>query len=196
MTPTNHDWHTSFRIANQTIRVCAPQSTYAEDIHAFTKRYTPSSAPHDIAFDALSNGKQQYLILNEQYELWHGESAPETVAAFEIQLYTQVIQQIFPEFLSLHAGCVAQHHEAWMFAGISGAGKSSMTTAALLSGAGYMTDEFSLLDTQGRIHPMPRPMQWDEPEHPAFPHQTMLEDGIFERYFFFFSNYSGQATRL
>ncbi len=196
MNPAHHDGYVAFRIANQNIVVRAPKAWYAKDIEAFTKLYERSSAPHDLSFDFLSNGNKQYLILNEQEELWHGESAPETVAAFEIQLYTQVIQNIFPDFLSLHAGCVTTQGEAWMFAGISGAGKSSLTTAALLSGADYMTDEFSLLDTQGNIHPMPRPMQWDEPEHPAFPHHTMLERGRFERYFFTFPDYSGQAKQL
>jgi len=136
------------------------------------------------------------LVLNGTQKIWQGNSAPETVAAFEIQLYTQVIQRIYPHFLSLHAGCIAYEGEAWMFAGQSGAGKSSITTAALLHGCQYMTDEFSLLTEHGHISPMPRPMQWDEIEHPAFPHHLMLKSGCFDRKFFVFPDFQGLDTQL
>lgn len=196
MTPSSKDWQTSFSIANQTISITASDAMYAKDIDAFVRLYKPCQAPATIAFDFLSNGEKQYLILDEQYELWQGHHASETVAAFEIQLYTQVIQRMYPHYLSLHAGCIACEGEAWMFAGQSGAGKSSITTAALLHGCQYMTDEFSLLTKHGHISPMPRPMQWDEPEHPAFSHSMMLKRGVFEREFFVFPDYQGIDTQL
>ncbi|MDQ6974649.1 MAG: hypothetical protein Q9M10_07160, partial [Mariprofundaceae bacterium] len=196
MTAPLTDWHTCFSIANQTIAVTADHALYANDVTAFVRLYAPCQKSPDIAFDFLSNGEQQYLILDGQYELWQGRNAPETVAAFEIQLYTQVIQRIYPHYLSLHAGCIAYNGEAWMFAGQSGAGKSSLTTAALLHGCQYMTDEFSLLTNHGHISPMPRPMQWDEPEHPAFSHSLMLKKGAFEREFFVFPDHQGIDTQL
>jgi len=196
MIPAHQDWQHHFRIANQTIHITAKENIYAKLIEPFVRLYEPSQAPTNIDFDFLSNGEQQYLILDGQSELWQGKNAPETVAAFEIQLYTQVIQRIYPKFLSLHAGCIGKDGEAWMFAGQSGAGKSSITTAALLNGCDYMTDEFSLLAEHGNISSMPRPMQWDEPVHPAFPHKMMLESGCFERSFFEFPDFQGVNTQL
>jgi len=196
MMPSSKDWLRHFRIANQNISITAHHHTYAAYIEPFVRLYETVQNATDISFDFLSNGQQQYLILNGQHELWQGNSAPETVAAFEIQLYTQIIQHIYPQFLSLHAGCIGKEGEAWMFAGQSGAGKSSMTTAALLNDCQYMTDEFSLLTENGTISPMPRPMQWDEPKHPAFPHQMMLESGCFERAFFVFPDFQGMDTQL
>ncbi|MDQ6994053.1 MAG: hypothetical protein Q9M18_00475 [Mariprofundaceae bacterium] len=196
MMPSINDWQARFSIANQTIAITANDALYAKDIAAFVRLYAPCQKSADISFDFLSNGEKQYLILDGQYELWQGSNAPETVAAFEIQLYTQVIQRIYPHYLSLHAGCISTGDEAWMFAGQSGAGKSSITTAALLNGCQYMTDEFSLLDEHGFISAMPRPMQWDEPEHPAFSHRMMLESTSFERELFVFPDYQGLDTQL
>ena len=191
------DWQRSFSIADQSICLAGNSQKYLAEIEKFIRLYAVATPNHaGIAFDFLSNGDEQYLLLDGQEELWHCRNGQEMVAAFEIQLYTQVIQRIYPKFLSIHAGSVACDGEAWMFAGESGAGKSSVTTAGLLSGCRYMTDEFSLLDEQGEIHPMPRPMQWDEPEHPAFPHTMMLEGGCFEREFFIFPDYQGVRTRL
>ena len=191
------DWQGSFSIANQRIEVAGNSQRYVVDVEKFISMYAPSKPLLEpLCFDFLSNGEQQYLIVDGQQELWHGQDAQEIVAAFEIQLYTQVLQRIFPHYLSLHAGCVSQGDETWLFAGQSGAGKSSVTTAALLAGWHYLTDEFSLLDAQGKIHPMPRPMQWDTPEHPAFPHTMMLQSGKFEREFFTFLDYQQQEVCL
>ncbi|MDQ6954994.1 MAG: hypothetical protein Q9M20_06080 [Mariprofundaceae bacterium] len=197
MTPCQEDWLYAFSIANQSVFITANSQIYRSDIEKFVRLYAAAKDGNErIEFDFLSNGQQQYLILNGQQELWQCDDAQEIVAAFEIQLYTQIIQNIYPKFLSLHAGCVAYGDEAWMFAGQSGAGKSSLTTAALLSGCRYMTDEFSLLNEHGKISPMPRPMQWDDIEHPAFDHEMMLKSGVFERAFFTFLDYQGEKVRL
>jgi len=199
MTSQIKGWQHHFRIANQNIAIHAPDAAYSNDMQSFVGIYATYDARHtpaDITFDVLSNGDKQYLILNGEQELWQGSNVAETIAAFEIQLYTQVIQRIYPQFLSLHAGCIERDGEAWMFAGQSGAGKSSITTAALLHGCKYLTDEFSLLTEHGTISPMPRPMQWDEVEHPAFPHAMMLNSGCFERRFFDFPDFEGVQRQL
>jgi len=191
------DWQSHFSIANQWITLSGNSLDNHADLHQFIALYARhNDHKSNLTFDILSNGDHHYLILDGIHELWHAQDAREITAAFEIQLYTQVIQRIFPEFLSLHAGCVAMGDEAWMFAGHSGAGKSSITTTGLLNGCRYMTDEFSLLDKQGHIAPMPRPMQWDTLIHPAFSHEDMLNSGKFTRTFFTFPDHQGTEQTL
>lgn len=197
MSSQYHDWQCRFQIANQSVCVSGNSLACLSDIKKFIPMYAPCEGKDsDLAFDILSNAQEHYLLLDGQQELWHCRNAQETVAAFEIQLYQQVIQRTFPDYLSLHAGCISIQQQAWMFAGQSGAGKSSITTAALLQGCKYMTDEFSLLAEGGAIAPMPRPMQWDTPVHPAFSHDGMLASGKFTREFFTFPDYQGRDKTL
>ncbi len=110
--------------------------------------------------------------------LWEGRDAGETVAAFEFQFYNRTVQALFPPLLSLHAATVEAGGRALAFAGESGAGKSSLCTAALLDGARYLSDEFTLLGEEGEIHPFPRPLQWDGGDHPVFTTGDMAAAGF------------------
>jgi len=118
-----------------------------------------------------------HLIANGKV-LWQGYDAEASAAGFEVQFYNYVLAAIAPEVISIHAACVERDHTAIMLAGISGAGKSSSCTAALLDGASYLSDEFSLLNQQGEMQPFPRPLQWGKQRHPAFRHATLQQAGF------------------
>ena len=60
--------------------------------------------------------------------------------------------------LFVHAGVVAWQGRAILIPGRSRAGKSTLVHALLRAGADYYSDEFALLDTDGRVHPYPLPL--------------------------------------
>src|SRR5438270_3994815 len=58
--------------------------------------------------------------------------------------------------LFVHAGAVAWKGQAIIIPGESHSGKTTLVQALLEAGATYYSDEFSVLDSDGRVHPFPR----------------------------------------
>ncbi|HXH71812.1 MAG TPA: hypothetical protein VNI58_03245 [Mariprofundaceae bacterium] len=143
-----------------------------------------------LVFRIDRDGDGMILSINGN-ELWHGFDAAETTAGFEVYFYLHTLDALQPACLSLHAATVGVGQHAVCLAGISGAGKSSLCTAALLDGAVYLSDEFSLLDRRGYIAPFPRPLQWGKQRHPAFTHAAMQAAG-FAKFRFYFNDYRGK----
>lgn len=63
-----------------------------------------------------------------------------------------------PDRLFLHAAAVAWQGRAIVIPGHSHAGKSTLTAALLRAGAGYLSDEYAVLDAEGLVHPFARPL--------------------------------------
>jgi hypothetical protein len=59
----------------------------------------------------------------------------------------------------VHAGVVGWNGRAIVIPGRSHSGKSSLVTALVKAGATYYSDEFAVLDGQGRVHPYPVPLR-------------------------------------
>jgi hypothetical protein len=142
-----------------------------------------------IEQDATGDGMT--LSVNDQ-PLWHGHDATETAAGFEVHFYLYALNALQPDCLSLHAATVGIDGQAVSLAGISGAGKSSLCTAAVLDGAAYLSDEFSLLSGDGHIVPFPRPLQWGKQRHPAFRHAELQQAGL-AKFLFRFPDYRGKT---
>jgi len=130
----------------------------------------------------------QHTFKSNGKVIWQGYSPEETAAGFEVYFYSEVLAAIEPELISIHAACITIDSSTVMLAGISGAGKSSTCTAALLDAANYLSDEFSLLDSHGNIHPFPRPLQWGKQCHPAFLHAELLASK-FSKFSFRFTDF-------
>ena len=60
--------------------------------------------------------------------------------------------------LFVHAGAVAWRGRGIVLPGRSGAGKSTLVKALVEAGAEYYSDEFAVLDVEGRLHPYPLPL--------------------------------------
>jgi hypothetical protein len=63
----------------------------------------------------------------------------------------------------IHAGVVAWRGSALVFPGTSFAGKTTLVAALVRAGATYYSDEYAVLDTNGWVHPYPRPLQMRQP---------------------------------
>jgi len=174
-------WKRRVLIAHIHIAIECEESACIQGISDLTALFSPGdpSAP-DMIFSIKPTASMIQLTLDDE-PLWQGEDVGEVVAAFEYEFYNRVVGALYPPFISLHASTIGVGKTCVTCAGISGAGKSSLCTEALLQGASYFSDEFTLLGESGDITPFPRPLQWGSGEHPAFPHSTMLDSGLFQQ---------------
>lgn len=60
------------------------------------------------------------------------------------------------EFLFVHAGVVGWRGRAILLPGRTHAGKSTLVAALVRAGASYYSDEYALVDAEGRLWPYPR----------------------------------------
>jgi hypothetical protein len=58
----------------------------------------------------------------------------------------------------VHAGVVGWRNQAIVIPGMSFSGKTTLVTKLVQAGAKYYSDEYAVLDEQGRVHPFPRPL--------------------------------------
>jgi hypothetical protein len=61
-------------------------------------------------------------------------------------------------YRAVHAGAVLIEERALLFPGSTHAGKSSLVAELLRRGASCFSDEYALIDSEGRIHSYPRPL--------------------------------------
>ncbi len=73
----------------------------------------------------------------------------------DLQLYVaeEARRRVF-----VHAGVVAWDGQAIVIPGRSHSGKTTLVTEFVRAGAVYYSDEYAVLDQQGRVHPYPRPL--------------------------------------
>lgn len=77
------------------------------------------------------------------------------------------LRAAFAEFsrkkLFVHAGVVGWNGKAIVFPGKSQAGKSTLIAELVKAGATYFSDEYAVLDEQGRVHPFAKPLSLRDP---------------------------------
>ncbi len=91
---------------------------------------------------------------------------------------TRVLDDFIIERLTtlraVHAGAVLWGERALLLPGSTHAGKSSLVAEFLRQGATYFSDEYALIDSEGRVHPYPRPLllrNGSPNQFPALPEQ-------------------------
>jgi hypothetical protein len=62
------------------------------------------------------------------------------------------------DFAVVHSGVVAHGGRAILLPGPTSTGKSTLVAELVRRGAAYCSDEYALLDAEGRVHPYPRPL--------------------------------------
>ena len=63
-----------------------------------------------------------------------------------------------PEGIFVHAGVVGHLGRALVIPGVSFAGKTTLVRELVRAGAIYYSDEFAVIDVEGRIHPYAKPL--------------------------------------
>ena len=90
----------------------------------------------------------------------------EDLDALESAVCAEIAAQA-PDYVFVHAGVVARHGQAIVLPGATMAGKSTIVAALVAAGAEYYSDEYAVLDQEGRVHPYARPLAlrtWPEME--------------------------------
>jgi hypothetical protein len=82
--------------------------------------------------------------------------AGELLDAFESHLNHLVAEGA--SHLFFHAGVVGWNGRAILLPGKTLAGKTTLVAALMRAGAQYYSDEFAVIDRQGRVHPYPKPL--------------------------------------
>ncbi|OIQ00985.1 MAG: hypothetical protein AUK35_00935 [Zetaproteobacteria bacterium CG2_30_46_52] len=193
-------WLQQCRIANIVVQVGSDSAACQQDMGKFLCLYEVVSGEiPQLKFEVLlSDDVYRFVAVDadgEQELLWQSDDEREISAALEIHFYRKTIEYLDKDMASIHAALLHVNGKACMFAGVSGAGKSSICTAGLLAGADYFSDEFALLAKDGWVYPFPRPMQWEFTEHPAFERQTIIDSGLISADYFDFPDAQGVETR-
>jgi hypothetical protein len=84
-----------------------------------------------------------------------GRVGAAALQAFESALALHVAAEA-QALLFVHAGVVGWRGRAILLPGRTHAGKSTLTAALVRAGATYYSDEYALVDAEGRVHPYPR----------------------------------------
>jgi hypothetical protein len=110
---------------------------------------------------ARANLRRFHVLFGNSQKIARTEHRNEVVEAFEsdLALYCALMarRRVF-----VHAGVIGWKNRAILIPGRSFSGKSTLVKAFLQAGATYYSDEFAVLDPQGRVHPFARPLSLRE----------------------------------
>ena len=97
------------------------------------------------------------LLYSDAARLLRTYDLEEALAQLELDLELYIADRA-PRRTFVHAGVVGWNGQAIVIPGDSFSGKSSLVKALVKAGATYYSDEFAVLDGQGRVHPYPIPL--------------------------------------
>lgn len=101
---------------------------------------------------------------NGRFGLWLGDemvaSAPrlEKLEASVVRALDTAVVAKLRSCRVIHAGVVALDGRAFVLPGKTHSGKSTLVAELVRRGAVYFSDEYALIDSEGLVHPYPRPM--------------------------------------
>jgi hypothetical protein len=98
----------------------------------------------------------------------------QAIDAFEsdLQLY---VAETSPRRVFVHAGVVGWQGKAIVIPGRSFSGKTTLTAELVKAGMTYYSDEYAVLDAQGRVHHYARPLSIRENGHLEKPKKYQVE---------------------
>lgn len=97
------------------------------------------------------------LLYGDFTRLARAREFEDVLDAFEsaVQLY---VAEMSPRRVFVHAGVVGWRGRAIVLPGASWSGKTTLVAELLRAGAEYYSDEYAVLDDEGRVHPYARPL--------------------------------------
>lgn len=106
----------------------------------------------DCLFE-LRTGNAGHLSLYEDDRVLAGNlQVNEALDELQSVLHVAVARNA-RDFVFVHAGVAAWQGKAIVIPGRTMSGKTSLVAALVRGGAGYFSDEYAVLDPQGRVHP-------------------------------------------
>ncbi len=105
----------------------------------------------------VGSGNQYHLLYDEEGELERTTELDGVLHALDSHLRLWIGASV-QDLLFVHAGVVAWHNRAIVIPGRSFSGKTTLVAALVKAGATYYSDEYAVFDTNGLVHPYPRPL--------------------------------------
>jgi hypothetical protein len=123
-----------------------------------------SGAVPDCTFSVEESGAGARILAADAL-VAQASGFDETCAQLESNVSLYVAEHA-PEHVFLHSGCVAFDGRAVLVPGRSFSGKTTLVTAFLRAGGTYYSDEYAVVDGEGRVFPFPRLLSVRRPESP------------------------------
>jgi hypothetical protein len=128
------------------VHAVLPPGAQIRDPRAGDEHFMLSSGPHD--------------------EFWMQHGAKAVAASSDLQVALEVVAQRIREFIAenadgyvfVHAGAVGHAGRAIIIPGMTFSGKTTLTAELVKAGATYYSDEYAVLDSEGRLHPYAKPL--------------------------------------
>lgn len=127
-----------------------------EDLSAhFPPLWKPHSASTVDRIFSLRIGHSSYAIFEDDEQVLKARSLKRVLADFERRL-KMYVAEMARRRVFVHAGAVGWKGQALLIPGRSYSGKTTLVRELVRAGATYYSDEYAVLDLQGRVHPYPQ----------------------------------------
>jgi hypothetical protein len=108
-------------------------------------------------FIRIVRDEDQFQLLADDVVVASASQAISLVPDLTRSLDDAVLQRL-TTLRAVHAGAVLSGGRVLLLPGGTHAGKSSLVAELLRRGATYFSDEYALIDSEGLVHPYPRPL--------------------------------------
>jgi hypothetical protein len=112
--------------------------------------------PPDISVRMVQTAGQFHLSVNDVAVA--SAERPKELAVSLINAIDEAVLRRMTKLYAIHAGAVLIGGRGLLLPGSTHAGKSSLVAELLRRGARYFSDEYALIDSEGRVHSYPRPL--------------------------------------
>jgi hypothetical protein len=146
----------TFEALGTAVEVTVDDDVGANDIvDLLLAAYPDTSRPPALAFH-LRGGAAPALSCAGVY-VTPVETVADVVPLFEVDLYHALVEHARPGWL-LHAATLERDGRALVFAGPSGAGKTTLTLALVARGWRFVTEEITVIDRDATVTGLARPI--------------------------------------
>ncbi len=134
-----------------------------EDLSAyFPPLWKPVSTSTVDRIFSLRIGKASYTIFEDGEQVLKARGLKHVLADFERRL-KMYVAEMARRRVFVHAGAVGWKGQAIIIPGRSYSGKTTLVRELVCAGATYYSDEYAVLDLQGRVHPYPQQLGIRQP---------------------------------
>ena len=116
-------------------------------------RINDTAVQPDILICLDEIGEEFQLLVDG--EVMASASRPESLAAHVVHFLDGAVVERLTGLCAVHSGIVQWNGRALLLPGATHSGKSSLVAELLRRGATCFSDEFALIDAEGRAHPYP-----------------------------------------
>jgi hypothetical protein len=129
-----------------------------------------------------AEGQPLFVVAEDGTRIFASPDVKVAARVLESRIHLQVAA-LTSQAVFVHAGVVAWRGRALILPGPSHSGKSSLVASLIAAGATYYSDEYAVIDLEGRIHPFPRQLRLRraiEQEPPAAPTASRVSSEALE----------------